>query len=176
LYIAIDATRVSLGIFPPIIKITPNSPIVCANVIIAAKNRFEVFKKRINIHNRITMLQPVPGSEVVDTIKDFDLGIHLLEPINFNHKYSLPNKILEFIQARLAVVIGPSPGMIDIVENYKVGIISEDFSAESVARAISSISANDILEYKQNSDKASRELSYESNIEKLNNLVDKVLE
>ena len=35
--IAIEATRVSPGILPPIMRITPNSPMVCAKVSMAAE-------------------------------------------------------------------------------------------------------------------------------------------
>jgi len=141
----------------------------------SSRNQYERFIHRIRDHERITLLSAVKGQEVVRAICNFDIGIHLLEPINFNHKFSLPNKILEFIQARLAVVIGPSPGMVDIVNNYDVGVISNDFAPEAVAQAIKNMTIEKIMHFKRMSDKAARELSYERNAVVLRELLMKVI-
>ena len=37
---------------------------------------------------------------IVRTINQFDLGVYLLPPVNFNSAHALPNKFFEFIQAR----------------------------------------------------------------------------
>ena len=47
---------------------------------------------------------------------DYDVGLYLLPPTNFNQRYALPNKFFEFIQGRLAIAIGPSPEMAKLVE------------------------------------------------------------
>ena len=53
--------------------------------------------------------------EIVDTIAEYDIGLFILSPINFNYYHALPNKLFEFIQARLAIAVSPSPEMARIV-------------------------------------------------------------
>jgi len=136
-----------------------------------SRMKFGAFKERASLHGRITIMDPVAGPEVVRTIHQYDLGLHILEPISFNHKYSLPNKILEFIQARLGVVIGPSPGMVHIVEKYGVGVVAEDFSSQAIADAILSISGEQLNQLKRNSHEAAKELSSEEGMKVVREVV-----
>ena len=45
-------------------------------------------------------------------------------PINFNNKLALPNKLFDYVQARLGVLIGPSPEMVHYVEEYDLGEVA----------------------------------------------------
>ncbi len=111
----------------------------------------------------ITIIPAVPSHEVVGRIKQYDIGLFLLEPVNFNYTFALPNKLFEFIQARLAVAIGPSPEMKKIVEEYKNGIVSKNFSAQSIANSIKKLSAEDLDKMKSQSAKAATVLNAENN-------------
>ena len=75
-------------------------------------------KKLAARNPRIHFREPVPTAEIVRICADYDIGLYLLEPINLHHEFALSNKIFEFIQAQLALVIGPSPEMARIVTNY----------------------------------------------------------
>src|SRR5690606_36659821 len=67
---------------------------------------------------RIRFIEPVAMQDICHRINEFDVGVFLLPPVNFNYKYALPNKFFEFIQARLAVAIGPSPEMATLLRQY----------------------------------------------------------
>ena len=60
---------------------------------------------------RIRFIEPVAMQDICQRLNEFDMGVYLLPPVNFNHEHALPNKFFEFIQARLAIAIGPSPEM-----------------------------------------------------------------
>jgi hypothetical protein len=94
-----------------------------------------------------------------------------LAPTNFNNKYALPNKLFEFVQGRLAICIAPSPEMERIVKEFDLGVVAQDFSAESMAMAIKSLTKEKIAHFKAQSDKSARELSAEKNREKFLQLV-----
>lgn len=104
---------------------------------------------------RINFLAPVPTNDIPVFINAYDLGIFLLPPLNFNYLNALPNKLFEFIQARLAIVVSPNPEMKDLVEKYQLGVVSKDYSAEEFAKAILLASKN-IDFYKRKSDEAAR--------------------
>ena len=57
--------------------------------------------------------------------------------------------------------------MAAIVKQYDVGVVSEDFSPESLAAALKKLSFEDIVRFKQNSDLAAHELCAEKEMPKL---------
>lgn len=90
---------------------------------------------------RIRFREPVPTSEIVAATRDYDIGLFLLPPTNFNYRFALPNKFFEFLQARLAIAIGPSPEMARLVTQHGLGVVSEDFSPASLARGLNRLDA-----------------------------------
>lgn len=126
--------------------------------------------------DRITFHAPVPYDRLVETLADYDLGISLLAPINFNHVWALPNKFFDYIQARLGVIIGPSPEMGRIVEEYSVGAISDDFTPESLARLLEGLNPADVSRWKQNSEEHAQTLSSEQQVQVWKRMVDRVFD
>jgi hypothetical protein len=124
---------------------------------------------------RINIVPPVSSSEVVATVHKYDVGVFLIPPINFNYRNTLPNKLFDFIQARLAVAIGPTPEMAQIVTQYKTGVVSKDFTPQSLALELNKLTKSDIENYKRNSGIAASELNAEANAKKINEIVAAVL-
>ncbi len=124
---------------------------------------------------RTHFLPPSPMAELPARLNQFDLGIFLLEPTNFNNKNALPNKFFEFLQGRLGIAIGPTPEMARIVRETGAGVVAEDFRPESLARILNALSPEDVMRFKQASHAAAREYSAESNREKWLAIVRRVL-
>ena len=120
---------------------------------------------------RIKVIPPVKSSDVVKTICHYDMGVFLLPPVNFNYENTLPNKLFDFIQARLGVAIGPTPEMAEIVKNYNIGIVAENFSAHSLAEKLNKLTKQEIENFKKNASVASKELNAEVNAIKINNMI-----
>jgi glycosyltransferase involved in cell wall biosynthesis len=121
--------------------------------------------------NNIRFIEPVPFYEITNTINDYDIGVFLLLPEHFNYKHALPNKLFEFIQARLAIAISPSIEMVKIVNRYELGIHSKDFSPKSLAKSIAKLSPEMIMKYKKNSDRYAVELSADENLIAIRNII-----
>jgi hypothetical protein len=136
---------------------------------------FRYLKRIAQRNSRIRFLPPVPMRTLPTYLNQFDVGVFLIEPTNFNYRYILPNKFFEFIQARLAIAIGPSPEMARIVREYDLGVISEDFSPETFARSLSTLDPEKINYYKSRSHNVARMMSAEKNKEILLDLVRQVL-
>lgn len=108
--------------------------------------------------SRIRFRPPVPMEEIAATINEYDIGVYLLPPVSFNSRMALPNKFFEFIQARLAVAIGPSPEMERLATRHGFGIVAPSFEPQELAGCISALSAQDIERLKHQADQASHEL------------------
>lgn len=135
-------------------------------------NYLKELKKISGNFKRVKFLEPVSSSEIVDFINNYDIGFYLLPPSNFNNKFALPNKFFEFIQARLAIAIGPSPEMARIVRKYNCGIVSESFEPKLLAKNLNYLDKQKIEYYKKQSAKAAFELSQENNFLKLKKIIE----
>jgi hypothetical protein len=125
--------------------------------------------------SRIRFLDPVPMRDIVRFANDYDVGVFLLPPSNFNYANALPNKLFEFIQARLAVAIGPSPEMARVVEEWGCGVVSRDFEAASLAQTLNALEPRAITEYKHRSHAAAATLSAETSAALLHRMVEHVI-
>ena len=108
--------------------------------------------------SRIRFRPPVPMEDITATINEYDIGVYLLPPVSFNSQAALPNKFFEFIQARLAVAIGPSPEMERLATRHGFGIVAPSFETQELAGRISALSAMEIERLKHQADQASHEL------------------
>lgn len=122
--------------------------------------------------NRIRFCKPVSFSEIIPMLNKYDIGFFYVEPTTFNLNYCLPNKLFEFIQARLMVVIGPSPDMAKIVNEYSCGIVSPEFTLESMIKTLKSVTRSDIDVAKKNSNQAASELCYEVEGKRFLNIIE----
>jgi hypothetical protein len=117
-------------------------------------------------HNKVNFYQPLSHNKLIKSISTYDLGIFTLYPSNINYNYALPNKIFEYIQSRLGIVITPNPEMASLVKEYNVGLVSEDFSPISFAKTLDKLNTELINKFKINSDTAAKILNY-NNEEKI---------
>jgi hypothetical protein len=136
------------------------------------------YRKLISLASKtknIVVREPVPLKDIIPTLNGYDLGIFLLSPKAFNYRMALPNKFFEFIQARLGIVIWPSPEMAKITKKHKIGIVSEEFSVKSAAEALNQLTCEDIIQLKIRSHETATELCAENNSERLINIVNRVI-
>ena len=117
--------------------------------------------RRKAVGKRVRFLPPVELGKIPTYLNQFDLGIFLLKPVNVNYEYALPNKIFEFIQARLCIVVGPSVEMVKVVKKHDLGVCSTSFDPKSVADSINKLTNKEIMHFKNRSDQAANILSFE---------------
>ncbi len=104
----------------------------------------------------VNFIPPVDFDRIIPFINTYDIGLFLLRPNNFNYAHALPNKLYEFIQAKLAIAIGPSAEMKAVVDQYDLGVVSDDFTPDSLAAKIRQLNREDIQRYKMNAITASK--------------------
>lgn len=115
----------------------------------------------------VFMHAPVPPAEVPRTIGQYDIGIHRLPPGIPNYEYALPNKLFDYIQARLAIVVSPSRSMGELVRRYDLGVVAAGHLAEDLAAAVRSLAPERIAACKRNAHQWAYELSSAGNTARL---------
>ncbi len=124
---------------------------------------------------RIRFRAPVPTAEIVAATRDYDIGLFLLPPTNLNYRFALPNKFFEYVQARLAVAIGPSPEMARLVDAHGLGVVAPDFEPAGLARLLNALDAPALDRLKAASHRAADRLCWENIRLTLRDLVQQVL-
>ncbi len=114
---------------------------------------------------RITVNDPVAQSELIETLNTYDVGIHVLPPTSVNNALALPNKFFDFVQARLGVIVGPSPEMAANVQKHDLGWVTESFDEDAIVAVLDSLTPAEVDFHKHASDTASHVLSAEEQIE-----------
>ena len=110
---------------------------------------------------RIRFLEPVPAAKLPEVGNSYDIGIFVMEPLHANQLHVLPNKFFEFVQARLAVAIGPSPEMAAIGERYGFAVVADDWSPGAIAASLRQLSAESVADLKRRASEAAKELCAE---------------
>ena len=99
----------------------------------------------------VIFADPVDFKNIAKYGNTFDIGLFFMPPSNLNEELSLGHKFFQYIQSRLCLVVSPLPEMKNIVEEYKIGIVSDSYDPIGLAEKLNSISGEEIEKYKFNS-------------------------
>ncbi len=135
---------------------------------------YKKLQKLTEPHEHINFIPTVPMPDIVSFISQYDVGVYLSVQDTFNEKYAWPNKFFEFIQARLALVVSPAPDMADLVKEKQLGVVTKDYTSESLMQAMLSCTPEMIDAFKNNSHEAAKELCWEKNDEIIREIIVKL--
>ena len=120
-------------------------------------------KARAAGNDRIRFNAPVAASALPSVLSQFDLGVHWIPAeINLNNRFALPNKFFDYIQARIGIAIGPSVEMAREVDHYSLGVIAPSFKPEDLRASLIEVTADELRSFKENTARASDELSFDA--------------
>lgn len=115
----------------------------------------ELAPDRIRIHD------PLPYDELHSTLGRFDIGLYCPPRGSFNLTNALPNKLFDFVQGRLALVISPNPEMRALVEDYELGWVTDGYGTEDLVKVLDALTLEQIDGAKNASDAAAEPLGAE---------------
>lgn len=127
------------------------------------------------IIDRTVFVGNVAYKELHEWTCSADCGVNLIEPISFSYRLALPNKMFEYISACIPQIVSDLPAMKEIVRQYEIGAIIEDFNSnELIKNALEEIFDNYDF-YKQNCQSASKIFNYENEELKIHSLIDSLI-
>lgn len=121
-------------------------------------------QERIAHSPQTTLHPPVAPSALPGVLNDHDLGVFILPPLTPNHRYMLPNKFFDFVQARLGLVFGPSVETDHLIAEHGLGAVTSGYSGEDVADTIRALTRQEVEKFKAASHGAAEPLSSETDI------------
>lgn len=117
----------------------------------------------------------VPFQELIGVLNQYDIGLFFWEPTTFNIEYSLPNKLFEFIQARLMIITTPLPDISKVVKTHNCGLVLSSFDSSISAAEIEKLTVEQIDTYKRNANTAAKTLCFEEEKKKMSSIMQKIL-
>jgi len=139
----------------------------------------DILKQRIaqrGLESKVELHGRIPFEDLFEETCKADLGIALEENIGLNYYYALPNKLFDYIQARVPVLISPFPEMQKIVKKYDIGTVYNHQHPEALAKKINEIFElkNRYQKWKENTDKAALDLCWQNEEEILKEIYSQV--
>ncbi|WP_264029961.1 glycosyltransferase family 1 protein [Cellulosimicrobium sp. SH8] len=113
---------------------------------------------------RVRVEDAVPHDELLALVNTYDVGIHVLPPTVTNNALALPNKFFDYVQARVGVVVGPTPAMARLVREHGLGAVTDGFDADAIRAVIDELTPERVDGWKRAADAAARELSAEAQL------------
>jgi glycosyltransferase involved in cell wall biosynthesis len=123
----------------------------------------------LSLENRVEFMGRVPFAELSAYTRQAALGISLEENLGLNYYYALPNKLFDYVQAQIPVLVSDLPEMRKIVSDYAIGQVVRDRDPENLARQVEEMmsSEDQRIKWKKNLQVAAAELCWENEVGKL---------
>jgi glycosyltransferase involved in cell wall biosynthesis len=131
----------------------------------------------LNLQDRVRFIPALSWKEMMRYTRSADAGLSLDKDTNLNYRFSLPNKLFDYLSAGIPVIAGSLPEMKKIVEENECGIIISDISPQEISNAL--IKVRDDHKYlnnlKKNAIHASEKLIWDKEAEKVRSIYSSLL-
>jgi glycosyltransferase involved in cell wall biosynthesis len=123
----------------------------------------------LSLGARVEFMGRIPFEELRWHTRQAALGISLEEDIGLNYRYALPNKLFDYIQAQIPVLVSDLPEMSRIVREYEIGQVVRSREPEQLARQMEEMIVSEELREKwiRNLCRAAQELCWAKEVNKL---------
>ncbi|MBN1988206.1 MAG: glycosyltransferase [Bacteroidales bacterium] len=118
----------------------------------------------LDLHGRVHFLGRLPLEMLAEQTARASLGVSLEEDLGLNYRFALPNKLFDYIQLRVPVLVSNLPDMKSLVDTFDVGLVSEAKNAHELALDIEEAFNNTARFNKWiiNTEKAAQQLCWET--------------
>lgn len=123
------------------------------------KIKIEFLSRLLGVRKRINILPGVPLADLIPIVNKYDLSVIVLSGVIPGHLNSLPNKLFESIQAKVAIITGPNPSMARLVQENEIGLVMNSWSVDDLVLTLGQVSKGTIEVFKSNTISASQTLS-----------------
>jgi glycosyltransferase involved in cell wall biosynthesis len=131
----------------------------------------------LKITEKVKFIPAVTWETLMKYTKTADIGMCLEKDTNLSYRYSLPNKLFDYIAAGIPVIASDLPETRKIINDNNCGIIIDMVTPSDIREALNEIKMNPhkLAEYKINSVIAARSLNWETESKKVEAFYRKII-
>jgi glycosyltransferase involved in cell wall biosynthesis len=148
-------------------------------LIVGGGDVLEILKKMVLEHklkDKVRFIQRQSIDKLYAYTSLADVGLSLDKDTNLNYRFSLPNKIFDYIQCGTPVLASDLPEVKNIIQSYDVGVIVEDHNPQAITKSINEMLDADFKKsHQERLLKAADELVWENEEEVLREIYVKYL-
>lgn len=136
------------------------------------KKEFQELTKNLGLDNKVKFIGKILPEKLREITQKADLGVSIEENNGLSYYFSMPNKISDYIQARIPVVVSDFPEMRKVADHFKAGEKIRDYN--ELAQKIQLVLNNGKHSYKDALDHAASQLCWENEENRLLGLFGKI--
>ena len=136
------------------------------------KKEFQELTKNLGLDNKVKFIGKILPEKLREITQKADLGVSIEENNGLSYYFSMPNKISDYIQARIPVVVSDFPEMRKVADHFKAGEKIRDYN--ELAQKIQLVLNNGKHSYKDALDYAASQLCWENEENRLLGLFSKI--
>ncbi|HEX2937020.1 MAG TPA: glycosyltransferase [Bacteroidales bacterium] len=129
------------------------------------------------LHDRVIFKPRMPYDELMSYTRVSDIGLSLDKDTNINYRYSLPNKLFDYIQAGVPILCSNLVEVANIVNTWDIGVVTNSHDPENIAAEITRMLHNkeQYHNWKINLEKAAQTLHWENERHKLEEIYSPII-
>lgn len=144
----------------------------CLLLLIGGGDVWPVVERMVGEHrleDRVRLIGKLPYERMMDFTRNADLGLTLDKDTNLNYRFSLPNKLFDYLNAGIPVLATDLPEVAAIVRKYEAGVVIPAPDPAVIARKVKAFFADEghARRARANATFAARELDGELEMRKL---------
>ena len=136
------------------------------------KKEFQELTKNLGLDDKVKFIGKILPEKLREITQKADLGVSIEENNGLSYYFSMPNKISDYIQARIPVVVSDFPEMRKVADHFKAGEKIRDYN--ELAQKIQLVLNNGKHSYKDALDHAASQLCWENEENRLLGLFGKI--
>ena len=150
----------------------------CQLVIIGGGDVLPILKEKVAANNwddRVKFFPRMPYQKMMAITQLAELGFTLDKDTNLNYRFSLPNKLFDYIQAGVPVIASHLTEIERIITHYNIGTFIENHDPKTIAETIKNALGDEkmMAEWKNNLIFAAQDLCWENEEEVLLKIYEK---
>ncbi len=117
----------------------------CLLLIIGGGDAWSTLERMVKEHglvDRVRMFDRMPYERMMDFTRNADLGLTLDKDTNLNYRFSLPNKLFDYLNAGIPVLATDLPEVAAIVRQYDAGIVLRSVDPAAIVATVRALMAD----------------------------------
>ncbi len=93
------------------------------------------------VQDKVVFHGMVPFESLAEIISPAHIGIHLMQPVCDSFALTWANKIFDYTQALVPVLLSDNPAHRELLKEFRVGVVVDSFSFEAITKGLEEILA-----------------------------------